>query len=185
MKITINTQILKRHNLSLGEFLLLLIGYYDIDLQATHSSILEKVLAEPNVMKEMGIVLSNNSKDLVAQILMESDDRAIQSSLDFEDLALKLMKCYPDGNKPGTTHPWRSTMNIIAQKLRVLVVVHNFTFTEKEAIDAVKAYLASFEKLDKDTMTLRSFLLKTKDNDVESLFMSYIENTRDICTGQQ
>ena len=179
MKITINTNILKKHNLSLGEFLLLLIGYYDIDLQATHASILEKLLAEPNVMKKMGIVLSNNSKDLVAQILMESDDRAIQSGLDFEDLALKLMQCYPDGYKPGSTHLWRSNISAIAQKLRVLVVVHNFTFTEKEAIAAVQSYLNSFEKIDQQVHTLRSFLLWTKDNgDIESLFMTYIENDR-------
>lgn len=179
MKITINTKILKRHNLSLGEFLLLLIGYYDIDLQATHASILEKLLAEPNVMKKIGIVLSNNSKDLVAKILMESDDKAIQSGLNFEDLAFKLMQCYPEGNKPGSTHSWRSTIDVIAQKLRVLVVVHNFTFTEEEAVKAVQSYLSSFEKIDHNVHTLRSFLLWTKDDgDIESLFMTYIENNR-------
>lgn len=179
MKITINTKILKKYNLSLGEFLLLLIGYYDIDLQVTHANILERLLAEPNVMKKTEIVLSNNSKDLVAKILMESDDKAIQSGLDFEDIALKLMQCYPEGNKPGSTHSWRSTADIIAQKLRVLVVVHNFTFTEEEAIKAVQLYLSSFKKLDHTVHTLRTFLLWTKDNgDIESLFMTYIENNR-------
>ena len=179
MKITINTKVLKKYNLSLGEFLLLLIGYYDIDLPSAYNSILEKELAKPNVLKRIGIILSNNNKDLVAKILMESNDKAIQSKLDFEDLAIKLMNCYPEGNKPGSTHLWRSTVDVIAQKLRVLVVVHNFTFTEEEAINAVKSYLSSFKKLDHNVHTLRSFLLWTKGNgDIESLFMTYIESNR-------
>lgn len=183
MKITINTQILKRHNLSLGEFLLMLIGYFDIDLQTAHASVIEKLLAEPNILKKMGIILSNNSKDLVAQILMESDEKVIQSGIDFDDLADKLMHIYPCGNKPGSTHQWGSTKDIIAQKLRTLVAVHNFTFTPEEAIEAVKKYVSTFEAPYKDMLLLRSFLLTTKKssdgiNEIDSLFMSYIENNR-------
>lgn len=178
MKITINTNILKKHNLSLGEFLLLLIGYYDIDLQTTHNNILKKSLAEANVLKKMNIVLSNNSKDLIAQILTESSEKVIQSNIDFENLATKLMSLYPEGNKPGTTRPWRGTVGVIAQKLRVLVAVHNFTFTEEEAVNATKDYLASFKELIQHTLSLRSFLLTTKHGEVNSMFMTYIENNR-------
>ena len=183
MKITINTEILKKHGLSLGEFLLMLIGYYDLDFDNCHNSIIKKYIAEKNVFKNTGIILSNNSKDLVAQILMESDDKAIKSNIDFEGIAEQLMNCYPEGNKPGTTHSWRSTVDVIAQKLRTLVVRYDFTFTAEEAVQAVTEYLSSFEQLDQQTLLLKSFILRTtgdRDNkEMESLFMSYIENIRD------
>ena len=184
MNITINTKILQKHNLSLGEFLLMLLGYFEIDLEDCHNSIIGRALAERNVMKNMGIILSNNNKDLVAQILMESNEKVINSGIDFEKLATELMNCYPQGNKPGTTHKWRGTIDMIAQKLRTLVAIHNFHFTPEEAIQATINYVSSFEPPYQDMLLLRSFLLTTKKSsvgkvsEIESLFMTYIENNR-------
>lgn len=179
MKITINTDILRRHNLSLGEFLIMLIGYYDINYQSCQNSIIKKHLAQNNLFNDTGIVLSNNNKDLVAQILMESDDRAIQSGINFEGLAYQLQQLYPDGIKPGKTYSWRGTTEEIAQKLRILVVKYNFLFTPEEAINAVKEYLSWFEKPYKDMYILKNFLLWTnKDKAMESVFMTIIENKR-------
>ena len=182
MNITINTKILQRHNLSLGELLLMLLGYFDIDMEGTINSIIRKSLAEKNVMKNMDIILSNNNKDLVAQILLESNEKVINSDIDFESLAIKLMDCYPKGNKPGTTYPWRGTIDIIAYKLMTLVAVYDFTFTPEEAIQATKEYVSSFKQPDSSMLLLRSFILSTKkisdDKDITSLFMTYIENNR-------
>lgn len=183
MNITINTEVLKRHNLSLGEFLIMLIGYFDIDVKICQDSIIEKHLAERNLFKDIGTILSNNSKDLVAQILMESDERVLRSGIDFIALAKELQSCYPEGIKSGTTYSWRGDVEAIAQKLRTLVAVYGFTFTEDEAISAVKTYLESFKSLCKDTLILKNFILRTrKDSDgkaeMESLFMTTIENNR-------
>lgn len=189
MNITINTKILQKHDLSLGEFLLMLIGYFEIDLDECHSTIIRKALAEKNVMKNMGIILSNNNKDLVAQILLESNEKVINSGIDFEDLAIKLMNCYPKGNKPGTTYPWRGTIDVIAHKLMTLVAVYDFTFTPEEAIQATKEYVSSFKQPDSSMLLLRSFILSTKktsnDKDISSLFMTYIENNREALTEEQ
>ena len=184
MNITINTKILQRHNLSLGEFLLMLIGYFEIDLDDCYSTILRKALAERNVMKNMGIILSNNSKDLVAQILLESNDKVINSNIDFKDLATQLMDCYPKGNKPGTTYPWRGTIDMISHKLMTLVAVYDFTFTPEEAIQATKAYVSSFKQPDASMLLLRSFLLNLKKlpdgtDEMSSLFMTYVENNKE------
>lgn len=178
MKITINTDILQKHNLTLGEFLIMLLGYYDIDLLSTQDSIINKYYADRNLFKEMGIILSNNSKDLVARILMESDDKAIKSGIDFEGVAEKMMECYPSGNKPGKSYSWRSTIEEIAQKLRTLVVKYDFLFTEEEAVNATKEYVSSFTTPYSDMLLLRSFILKTGKDEIESLFMTIIENNR-------
>ena len=183
MKITINTDILKRHNLSLGEFLIMLIGYYGIDYNESKDSILRKYLADKSLFKEMDIILSNNSKDLVARILVESDERVLQSGIDFEELAYQLMMLYPPGIKTGTTYKWRGELDIIAQKLRTIVAVYGFTFTVDEAVNAVKTYLQSFETPCKETLILKNFILRTRKNsegnaEMESLFMTTIENNR-------
>lgn len=185
MNITINTKILQKHNLSLGEFLLMLIGYFEIDLDDCYSTILKKALAEKNVMKNIGIILSNNNKDLVAKILLESNEKVINSDINFEDLASQLMNCYPQGNKPGTTYPWRGTIDVITHKLMTLIAVYDFTFTPEEAIQATKEYVSSFKQSDASMLLLRSFLLTTKKSsidgtsEIDSLFMTYIENNRE------
>lgn len=184
MKITINTDILKKHHLSLGEFLVMLLGYYSIDIKECQNTIIKKHLAENNLFKDTDIILSNNNKDLVAQILMESDDRAINSDIDFNELAYQLQQLYPDGNKSGKTYPWRGIVDEIAQKLRTLVVKYNFSFTKEEAINAVKEYIASFTPPYQYMHTLKNFLLYTSKNgqghwEMESLFMTIIENNRE------
>lgn len=188
MNITINTKILQKHNLSLGEFLLMLLGYFDIDIENSLNSVIEKSLAEKNVLKNMDIILSNNNKDLVAQILLESNEKVINSGIDFKELAIQLMECYPKGNKPGTTYPWRGTVDIITHKLMTLIAVYDFAFTPEEAIQATKEYVSSFKQPNASMMLLRSFILTVKksseDSDINSLFMTYIENNREMTEDQ-
>ena len=63
-----------------------------------------------------------------------------------------------------------------------MVAKHHFTFTEKEAIDATKEYVNSYEHSDKYLQLLKYFILKTvkegSDTDISSLFMTIIENNR-------
>ena len=183
MKLTINTDVLSKNNLTLGEFLLLLMGYYGVDYTNTFDTLVEKGLIEQNLFKSMSAILSNNSKNLIVKILMESDDKAINSGIDFDRLANALRECYPDGKKPGTTYEWRGKPEEIAQKLRALVVKYDFQFTEEEAIDAVKEYVGTYKDY-KYMQLLRNFILNTrKDSDgrleIESLFMTIIENNRE------
>lgn len=61
MKITINTDVLHEENLSLGDFLTLLIGYYDIDYKNCLYKMIETGLAAPNVFHEDSLILSDNT----------------------------------------------------------------------------------------------------------------------------
>ena len=69
MKITINTDVLHEENLSLGDFLTLLIGYYDIDYKDCLYKMIEFELAAQNVFHEDSLILSDNTKNLVARLL--------------------------------------------------------------------------------------------------------------------
>lgn len=181
MRITIDTDILKENHLSLGEFLVLLLGYYKHNFDENVASLIDKDIANLSYDHLDDVVLSDNAKNLVARILTESSEKLRQSPVkDFDALAEKLMSVYPEGNKEGTTYPWRGTKEEIAQKLRVLVVKHDFIFTEREAIDATKSYVRTFQEAKdyRHMKLLKYFLLRTKDNEITSDFMSIIENSK-------
>ena len=77
MKITINTDVLQKQHLSLGDFLVLLMGYHDIDYRGTLQKLIRDGTVQPNVFNKESMVLSDNAKDLVARILMESDNKIL------------------------------------------------------------------------------------------------------------
>ena len=81
MKITINTDVLHEENLSLEDFLALLIGYYDIDYKDSFYRMIETELAAPNVFHGDSLILSDNTKDLVARLLknMKTTSRIIRT----------------------------------------------------------------------------------------------------------
>ena len=182
MKITINTDVLSKENITLGEFLILLMGYHNIDYETAYRKLVDCKLVEPDLFTKSALILSDNTKNLVTRILLESDERAVRSGINFERLAIKLMRYYPDGVKPGTTYEWRGTVDEIAQKLRTLVVKYAFIFTEEEAIAATKEYVDSFKDY-KHMKLLKYFILKTTRDEgrveIDSPFMSIIENNRD------
>ncbi len=184
MKITINTEVLKKEHLSMKEFLVMLIGYYDVNYKKTLDKLIGDGTLNKHVFNPYGMILSNNTKNQVAKILLESDERANSLGIDYEALAEKLQSIYPDGVKPGTTYSWRGDATVIAQKLRALVAKYGFVFTEEEAIAATKEYVNSFSDKDLSFMScLVRFILRTKkskdgDREVNSMFMTIIENNR-------
>ena len=116
-------------------------------------------------------------------ILTESNERVIQSGIDFDKLARDLQELYPEGCKSGTSYPWRSETDEVAQKLRLLIANYNFSFTPDEAIRAVKEYVEFYEKPYKGMKLLKYLILKTKtkgeQKESSSLLMDIIENNRD------
>lgn len=175
MKIVIDTDVLKDEKLSLGEFLILLMGYYGLSFNDSKDSLLKKKLVDDDLFTSNSVVLSDNTKDLISRVLMKS----IEKDTLFVTIAKRLQDIYPDGIKPGTTYPWKGNVEEIAQKLRVLRFKHNFIFTPTEAARATEEYVNSFGE-DKTRMKLlKYFLLRTKgDREIVSDFMSIIENNR-------
>lgn len=182
MQITINTDVLYEEHLSLGEFLIMLMGFHEINYEESLHSLLSKGIVQPNVFHKMSVVLSNNTKNLVARILTKSNGKVAHSSINFTALAQKLQALYPSGIKPGTTYPWQGSTEEVAQKLRSLVAVCNFSFSEEEAVKAAQEYVGSFSDDTQHMQLLKYFILKTgdgnKQDNINSLFMTIIENNR-------
>lgn len=179
MNITISEDILSKWDLSIQEFLFLLFNVKEGDVNKCISSLTQKGWVDKNLFDTTKVVISNNRKEDITTILVDSEK--VETKLEFEELANKLREIFPKGKKPGTTYMWRDTTAVIAKKLKILVTKYNCTFTEEQAIKATQAYVNSFGGNYKYMQLLKYFILKTPTNasgDVElrSDFMSYVDN---------
>jgi hypothetical protein len=182
MNITINEKILEQYNLSVEEFLILYICSKNYNIKELLDTIIAKGYADKDVFDEYKAVVSDNVKELIANIIINSNKKVIDKEKDFLILANKMRDLYPSGKKPGTNYPWKDSSIVIAQKLKTLVVKFGCAFTEEEALDATKRYIESFNGNYTYMQLLKYFILKTEKStgDIKSDFMSLIENKEDI-----
>lgn len=176
--ITIDYNVLKDYNLTIDEFLVLLLNYKDVDILKTNELLIKKELANRDVFNNLYLVLSNNTKDFISNVIVESDKKVQNFKLDYLDLASKLREIFPEGKKNGTCYMWRDSNTIIAKKLKTLVSKFDYKFTEEQAINATKEYVKSFNGNYTYMQLLKYFILKQDPitKEYRSDFMSYIEN---------
>lgn len=175
-KISVNKDVLEKYNLSMNEFLVLILTYNKANIQEVRESLVQKGLADFSVMDEE-LVISNVTKDLITSVTIDSDKAVISKDKEFRELAEKLKELFPKGKKAGTTYMWRDSTAVIARKLKTLVVKYDYEFTEEQALKATKAYVESFNGDYTYMQLLKYFILKTlPDGEIKSDFMSYIEN---------
>lgn len=175
-KVSINKDVLEKNNLSMDEFLVLLLTYNKANIQEVKQSLVEKGLADFSVFDD-DLVISSTTKDLITSITIDSDVKVLSKDKEFRELADKLKELFPKGKKAGTTYMWRDSTAVIARKLKTLVVKYDYQFTEEQAINATKAYVESFNGDYTYMQLLKYFILKSlPDGEIKSDFMSYIEN---------
>ena len=178
MRYTIDDAILSKYNLTEEEFIALVVSFRDLDIQRGNDNLIAKGIADRNIYDKTKIVLSNNTKDMIGSIIVDSDKETINREEEFLDVAQSLRELYPKGKKPGTTYMWKDSNTIIAQKLKTLVVKFGYKFTKEQAIEATRRYIESFRGDYRYMQLLKYFILKTdrSTGEIRSDFMSYIDN---------
>lgn len=178
MNISINQSILNKYGMSIEEFLVLYLCSKDFDIEEIIKSLINKGFANRNLYNKVTAVISNNTKELISSILIDSDKSVIDKDEEFNRVAEKMKEVFPDGRKPGTTYYWKDSTAVIARKLKTLVAKFNFKFTEEQAITATKEYVKSFNGDYQYMQLLKYFILKTDNHtgELRSDFMSIIEN---------
>ena len=177
MTITVADKILEQYNLSIEEFLILYICSKEYDIKELLNTVIDKGYASKDLFNPNRAVVSNNVKDIISSIIIDSDKAVLGKEEDYLRVAKRLQEIYPKGKKEGTTYAWRDCTAVIAKKLKTLVVKYDFKFTEDDAITATKKYVESFNGNYKYMQLLKYFLLKNDVNgDIKSEFMSLIEN---------
>lgn len=178
MNITIDEKILDKYNLTLEEFLVLYLCSKEVDIQATIQNLIDSGIVNRDLYNKTSAVVSNNTKELIASIIIDSDKAVINKDSEFNSLAAKLREIYPKGVKPGTTYTWRDSVPIIARKLKTLVTKFGVSFTEEEAIAATQKYVDSFGEDRKFMQLLKYFILKTdkETGEIRSEFLAILQN---------
>ena len=178
MRYTIDDAVLSKYNLTEEEFIALVVSFRDLDIQRGNDNLIAKGIADRNIYDKTKIVLSNNTKNMIGSIIVDSDKETINREEEFLDVAQSLRELYPKGKKPGTTYMWKDSNTIIAQKLKTLVVKFGYKFTKEQAIEATRRYIESFRGDYRYMQLLKYFILKTdrSTGEIRSDFMSYIDN---------
>ena len=178
MNISVSEEVLKKYGLSLNEFLLLYLCSRETDINNVANSLVEKRLADKSLKEEFVVVVSDNIKELIATILVDSAKVVLNKNSDFMELADKMREIFPAGRKPDTTSYWRDSTQLITRKLSTLVTKFDISFTEEEALTATRRYVESFNGDYRFMQLLKYFILKTDKNtgEIKSEFMSLLQN---------
>lgn len=178
MNITINEKVLDKYNLTLEEFLVLYLCSKEVDIEATIQDLIDSGIVNRDLYNKVSAVVSNNTKELIASIIIDSDKAVVDKDEEFMALAEKMREIYPAGKKPGTTYMWRDSVPIIARKLKTLVSKFGVSFTEEEALEATRKYVDSFVNDTKFMQLLKYFILKTDKatGEIRSDFLSILQN---------
>lgn len=179
MKICIDTDVLFKHSTSISEFLVLLMNYLGIDYKKALEYTLTFGYTQQDSNDKDKIVLSDNIKDLVPIILMESSPKPEYYPIaDYQGLAQELQSIFPRGNKEGTDSSWRSSTDIVAMRLMIITKAFGFVFTEFEALNAARWYVHHWQDELWLMKPLADFLLNIHKGQIDSDFMTIIENQR-------
>jgi hypothetical protein len=185
MKYCIDTEILKKNNLDLSEFLLLWLSSYNKKVSEIKDSLVEKNLLHPEFIKsELLPVLDIDLKNEISGMIIDSSSKengVKRSDTFYEELAEKMREFFPKGKKEGTSYMWRDSKATIARRLKLLNIKYGYEYTEEQALKATEAYVKSFNGDYRFMQLLKYFILKVPINangdvEVRSEFMSYIEN---------
>jgi hypothetical protein len=144
------------------------------------NSIIEKKVAGKDLFNPNAVVLSSNSRKLLEEIILDSDKTVAKNNKRLENLAEKLRELYPEGKKQGTQYYWRDSNSVIVKKLKALIKKYGDCFTDEQAINATRKYVASFNGNYQFMQLLKYFISKNvvKGGEIEetSQLLSYIEN---------
>lgn len=183
MKYIIDTEILEREGIGLDEALYLLSVYKK---KPINFNTVQKAKVENKILKFENprdpVKITPKGQSYIESILAKSKIRVSSDNLErYRALADKMREVYPKGLKPGTNYQWRDSTAIIADRLMKLVAKYNIEFTDEEAVDATKRYIASFNGNYRYMQILKYFISKQKPvegapAEQNSQFLSFLQN---------
>lgn len=185
MIISINDALIKQHELTLAEFLVLLPMYLKIDINtvdkkalATRGLLREKYRFnfETNKPESNGFALMDIGSEIMRDILLDSDKTVIPID-NLLGLAKQMQELFPKGKKEGTNYYWRGNTPEIIRKLQIFFKRYG-DVSHEQILEATKNYVESFQDSNSPYMQLlKYFIWKDKiDGSQESSLLTYIEN---------
>lgn len=183
MKLTIDTTVIDKYDLTVDAFLLLMGVVHNIDIQRAKTELLQKgfVMSVMDLGDGVEIKRTKLGVDAYNNIILESSPQETVTDKRLEDLAAKMKEIYPKGKKDGTWY-WADGVGVIARRLRIFFHKYDkkMSLTDEQIIRATEKYVAEMEGKP-DMRLLKYFIFKEpvgKGGDVEPVsdLLTYIEN---------
>ncbi len=181
MTLSLNKQVIKENNLTLGECLYLFGKINNIEPQEQiEFSLMSKGLIAPEYHegKPYGYFVMNCAKELINKIIVESES-FVEDDTNLIKLAQELKKIFPKGSKvPG--HQWTEGIKLIILRLKIFFKKYGI-YSNEEIINATKAYVESYNGNYQYMQTLKYFIFKDVRGESgvvepKSQLLTYIEN---------
>lgn len=176
MQITIDEDVIKHHNLSMLEFLVILYHLYG-GTTSLDNRISKELWNKGYLVKDLDYYKANNSKIEEIEHIIALSAYPSQTE-DLRELAIKLRELYPEGKKEGTNYYWRDSVSIITKRLAMFFKKYGNKYSENKIISATKDYVSSFNGNYRYMQLLKYFIYKrgSEAGEETSQLLSYIEN---------
>lgn len=180
-KISIDSKMLDKYNLTLDEFLYLLLfarKNEECFAELLKNSLFKKGFLTENYSffpAEDSLKIVKKGTEALKEILVQSHNSlTTEESNQIEELAKKLKDIFPKGAKsPG--HPWGGNIREIYNKLKKFKQLYNYS--DEAILEATQHYVNSMSSDTTYMRTLKYFILKQNENKEEiSDLASYIES---------
>lgn len=178
---TIPDEVLSQYNITFDEFLFLILQIRCQNLHSLANNLANKGIGKTCIYDNELLITSLREHKLVDKILITYKEylrmtkQKVPINPDYIVLAGKMQELYPKGIRSGCSTAWRGNKLTIAKKLTFLATEYNISFTEEEALNAVKKYVEHFAGDYTYMECLEYFILRLRP-DFKSNFLSYLEN---------
>lgn len=182
----IESSALKSVGLSFEEFMVLVISYMGIDIDATKESLILKGHSGIRKDNSITLILSDQEKARIDNIIENRVERKIAGSgrtaEQLRNLADKMRNIFPEGYKyvDGRKYAWRDSTAVVAKRLESWFKKYPNTHTDEQIVEATKHYVESFNGNYSMMKVLVYFIMKNENRNGDtmetSLLKSEIEN---------
>lgn len=182
----IESSALKSVGLSFEEFMVLVISYMGIDIDATKESLILKGHSGIRKDNSITLILSDQEKARIDNIIENRVERKIAGSgrtaEQLRNLADKMRNIFPEGYKyvDARKYAWRDSTAVIVKRLESWFKKYPNTHTDEQIIEATRHYVESFNGNYTLMKVLVYFIMKVEDRNGDrmetSLLKSEIEN---------
>lgn len=174
-----------KNNTTKSEIITMILYEIDDTPKQTHIDLVKKgYVTQFGGKKDYAV--TNKGKEVLQNVLLESDDNIIERDKWISELATQLKEVYPKGKKPGTNYYWSDSIILITKRLKQFFKKYDcdFNITKEQIINATKKYVDSFNGIYTYMQLLKYFIFKEKRNDIgeiesQSELLTYIENANE------
>lgn len=174
MKLTIDSAVLEKDDITMQEFSVIL--YYLSGGSGVIHKELCSDLREKGFLKKVegGYQFHEGKKPKVRTWIIKSSNSP--EAMDRLTLLAEAMQSvYPSGKKMGTNYYWRDSTKVIAQRLAMFFKKYGDK-SDEEIIKATRDYVESFNGDYQYMRLLKYFIYKKEDGDEESPLSSCLDN---------